>query len=445
MDNHCKNIQDQLAGYILGILDAEDCEKIDEHVNRCQQCRQYKRVLEDENRVLLQFGEEIKETLTVRQDKVIEALNTLARISHKRNFSQWRRIIGSRKMKLTAAAVIIVAVMAVSVSVLDMATPAYAVEQTIDAIKKVKTVHMAGEFYGRGEFECWLRFAGDPDVPTHMWLFLPRIHLAKICSPDGLFHFNKRTNYVFFTVSDHRGRTWVLKFGSFFKDTVQGTIGVAGASRIDSVDIYNEKAFIVVHVTTPEREQKFLVDPETKLPIRFSTIREDAPKEMAMRSAFTVKNIEWIRYNQEPPGGIFDMPAHAKIVQDGFDCWVDPDAGLTADGMTRQQACLAIVKQTGQALIDLDIDTLCKLDLFFLACPPEIWEQLRQMKESGQWVDAYVVAGDVYEEGDFWYVPCEIHMSDGKSEFQTAMIKFYEMEGKTICVIVGSKEKGVVD
>lgn len=36
-------------------------------------------------------------------------------------------------------------------------------------------------------------------------------------------------------------------------------------------------------------------------------------------------------------------------------------------------------------------------------------------------------------------------MSDGKGEVQTAMIKFYEMEGKTLCFIVGSKEKGVVD
>jgi hypothetical protein len=157
-----------------------------------------------------------------RQDKVIKALNAQARIPNRPNLSLWRIIMKSRRTKFTAAAVIIVAVIAISVSVLDMATLAYALEQTIDAIKKVKTVHMVGEFYGRGAFECWLRFDGDPDVPTHMWLSLHRIHLEKICSPDGLFHFNKRTHYLFFISQDQRGRTWIIKFGSFFKNTVQG-------------------------------------------------------------------------------------------------------------------------------------------------------------------------------------------------------------------------------
>ena len=446
MDSHCEKIQEQLADYILGILDAGNREKVNDHVNQCSQCRQYKQSLEDENRGLKQYGENIKARMDVRQEKAIEALNVQTEISNNSNLSLWRTIMGSRKLKLTAAAIILIAVTIISVSRIDVATPAYAFDQTIDAIKKVKTVHMAGEFYAQGKFECWLRFDGDPDVPTHMWLSMPGFHLCKICSPDGLFHLNKRTNYVFFTSQDHRGRTWVLKFGSFFKDTVEGAIRVPGASRIDSIDIYNEKECIAVSITTPKREQKFLIDAQTKLPISFSTIRDDAPMQMIKRKTFTVKNIEWIHYNQEPPEGIFNMPANAKVVQNGYDCWVDPDSGLIADGMTRQQASMAIVKQAGQALIDLDIDTLRKLDLHFLQCSPDVWEQLvRQVKEAGQSVEEFVITGDAYEEGDFWYVPCEFRMSDGKTEVETAMIKFYEMEGKTICIIVGSKEKGVAD
>jgi len=351
----------------------------------------------------------------------------------------WRAIMRSRTAKIAAAAVLIVGLLSALLVLDKTATPAYAVEQTIDAIKEVKTVHMAGEFYHQGKFECWLRFDGDPDVSTHLWLSLPRVHLAVICSPHGLSHFNKRTNYVFPMSQDQRGRTWIIKFGSFFKDAGKA------AGRRDSVTISYEDESIAVHIDRPKREQKFLVDAETKLPISFLTIRDDAPMEMIGRQQLTVKNIDWIRYNQEPPDEIFEIPADAKVVQNGFDCWVDPDSGLAADGMTRQEACQAIVKEMRRALVDLDIETLCKLDLMFLEFAPEMWEQLRQMKEAGQRVDEFVATGDAYEEDDFWYVPCELRGSDGKTEVQTPMIKFYEMEVKTLCIIVGSKEHGIAD
>ena len=96
-------------------------------------------------------------------------------------------------------------------------------------------------------------------------------------------------------------------------------------------------------------------------------------------------------------------------------------------------------------MIDLDIEKLCKLDLFFLEYAPEHWDLLKKRKVSGPWANEYVITGDIYEEGEFWYVPSEIRISDGKREVLTMMIKFYEMKGKTICIIVGSKETGVAD
>jgi hypothetical protein len=236
----------------------------------------------------------------------------------------------------------------------------------------------------------------------------------------------------------------VIKFGSFFRDAVKK------AGRSDSVEIHyeidpqTEKEIIVVHIMTPKREQKFWVDRESKLPIRFATLREDAPMEM-MRKTLALKNVTQIRYNEQPPEGIFDMPADATIVEEEVDCMVDPDSGLIADGMTREEACLAIVEQAGRALIDIDISTLTKLDLFFRLYTPEIWEKIRKMKAAGQWIDKFAVIGAPYQEGELWYVACEMTVASGTSEVQNAMIKFYQMEGKTLCFIIGSKEKGVVD
>ena len=138
----------------------------------------------------------------------------------------------NRIRKIAVAAIVIVAVL-LTISIFEESvTPAYAFEQTIDAIKRVKTVHMAGEFYWQGKFECWLRFDGNPDVPTHMWLGLPRGHLGMVmvCSPDGLFHFNRTTNYVFPISQDQRGRKWIIKFNSFFEDAVNEIVDVQNGS-----------------------------------------------------------------------------------------------------------------------------------------------------------------------------------------------------------------------
>ena len=378
------------------------------------------------------------------RDKLEQNLHACLIRQKTTSLSIWRKIMTSKITKFAAAAVIIFAVF-LAISVLDRSVaPAYAVEQTIDAIQKVKTVYMAGEFYKQGRFECWMKYDGDPDKPTHVWLGRTGHNLCKICSPDGIFGLNKRTNRVHFALRDERNKDWILKFESFFRDAVNK------AGRTNSVNIYNETdpetggEIIIVSIKTSKREQKFVVDPQTKLPISFSTIRDDDPMEM-MKKTLAVKNLTEIKYNLQPPEGIFEMPADTVVVEEEADCMVDPDSGLIANGLTRQEACLKIAKQTGQALVDLDIETLCKLDLFFRLYPPQIWEQIEKMKENGQWVKEVVITGEPYQEGELWFVPIEIRGQTGQNEIQNAMIKFYEMEGKTFCFIIGSKEKGVVD
>ena len=286
--------------------------------------------------------------------------NLLAALSRQSQHKQpalkiWRIIMKNRIRKVAVAAVVIVAVL-LTISVLDKSvTTTYAVEQTIDAIRKVRTVHMAGEFYKQGQFECWMKYAGDPDKPTHIWLGRTGHNMCKICSPEGVFGLNKKTNTVHFASRDERDKAWIIKFGSFFEDAVKK------ASAGETVEIRSEvcsdnEVHIAIYIRAPKREVKFVVDPDTKLPTSFSTIREDAPMEM-MRKTLAVKNLEWIRYNQEPPEGIFEKPAGAKIVDSEVDCMVDPDSGLVADGIAREQACLAIVEQTGKALIDVDVQT----------------------------------------------------------------------------------------
>ena len=267
-----------------------------------------------------------------------------------------------KKTQVVAAAVVVAGIV-LGVSLFhDSTKPAYAVGQTIDAIKRIETVYMKGEFYKQGEFECWMRFDGDADRPTHVWLGRAGHNLCKICSPEGVFGLNKRTNRVHFASRDERGMSWIPRFGSFFRETVQQ----AGTS--DAIQIIDTEDGIIVRISTPQREREFLVDPETKLPTRFTTAREDNPMEMMQRT-LAVKHLTEIRYNEEPPAGVFEKPADAVVVENEVDCMVDPDSGLVADGMTREEACREIVKQACQAMIDLDATRLKSLALFFRLWP----------------------------------------------------------------------------
>ncbi len=356
----------------------------------------------------------------------------------------WTIIMRSKITKFAAVAVIILTAI-FSISLFDKTLPvAYSVEQTIEAIRKIDTVYMAGEFYKQGQFECWMQFDDKPDLPTHVWLGKTGHNLCKICSPDGVFGLNKRTNRVHFATRDERGMSWIPKFISLFETATQSS------DSNSNIDIYNEndpkteKSIIIIKITTPKREQRFLIDSRTKLPIKFETIRDDNPAEM-MQKTLAIKNLSQITYNQQPPEGIFNLPADAVTVKEEVDCIVDPDSGLISDGMTTREACLEIVKKTGQAIMKVDIKTMCSLDLFFRTYPLFLWEQIKQMKDAGQWVNEFNITGEPYQENGLWYVPFEIKTANGQSEKQNVMIKFYNMEGKTYCFIIGSKEKGVVD
>ena len=121
---------------------------------------------------------------------------------------------------MTLAAVAIALIVALCLTETTVST-AYAVGQTLEAIKAVRTVHMRGEFVKQGTFECWMRFAGDVDHPTHVWLGLPGRPNCKICGPNGVFGLNLRTHRVHFASRDERDKNWFPPFGSFLKQTLE--------------------------------------------------------------------------------------------------------------------------------------------------------------------------------------------------------------------------------
>jgi len=78
MNEPCPNMQDRIADYVLGALDAGEAQALQEHVRECTGCRQYLQGLQEQSESLVELGREVDTGMTARQDRVIEALESVA-------------------------------------------------------------------------------------------------------------------------------------------------------------------------------------------------------------------------------------------------------------------------------------------------------------------------------------------------------------------------------
>ncbi|MBN1507893.1 MAG: zf-HC2 domain-containing protein [Sedimentisphaerales bacterium] len=78
MNGPCPNMQDGIADYVLGALDAAEAEALREHLSQCAGCRQYLASLQQQSEALVDLGRRIGIRMTARRDRVIEALEHVA-------------------------------------------------------------------------------------------------------------------------------------------------------------------------------------------------------------------------------------------------------------------------------------------------------------------------------------------------------------------------------
>jgi hypothetical protein len=134
MISPCEKMQEKIADYVLGILTKEESNTLAEHINNCSGCSQYAQTLKKENRLLLQLGEKLDADMTIRQEKVIEAIKHHSPTTRTKVLSIGRIIMKSPITKLAAAAVIVIAALIVGSQIVG-STPAFAkvIENVVNA------------------------------------------------------------------------------------------------------------------------------------------------------------------------------------------------------------------------------------------------------------------------------------------------------------------------
>ncbi len=359
----------------------------------------------------------------------------------KKQFTIKERI---RKMKniskLAAAAMIIIAV-SLSITIFDFgATPAWAIEDTIKALENIYSIKMSGpvssvsEFgeKSEGEFVIWAKPDADGTKSKELRFEMPN-QIVVVDSSENTYFYNPEQNSVL--VKDFENFRFSPWPGSEFFHIVKRLAENWEVSYGKDEETGRDSIFATGTYTPESKSWWFQFDSETKLPVRFKQWKninfEGTPEFFA----------QTIEYNPELPAGIFEfeIPEGAEVTRlpkkmpDYFD---DPNVGISADGLTDEEASLTIIDDYWRAIIDGDWGYLARLRPI---CDAENWELKYKRNES--WPTEILKIGQPYTEDGCSIgpvVPCMVKYSDGQIKNIKMIVRIRNIDGNKSCVIAGT-------
>jgi len=377
------------------------------------------------------------ESFKVRHGQAVEKLISRAgRDTATGSPNVWRMIMKSRMTKLAAAAVFLVAVGVVGTVVLEKsAAPAWAIEDTIRALEQVSSVKISGIISDGGkvtEFVMWA--TPDEDGTASDLLRFEGGGQTSVVTVSGkTYRYHPGTNKVYV----HQDRSIVINpwLGSEFFNTVRKFTESWEVSY--GRDEQTSRACIFATCVHPLEAKSwwFQFDAQTKLPVRF---KQWVNSNFEGEPQFYAEQIE---YNPQMTAGIFDfeIPEHVEVievVQEQPKYFDDPNCGMSAEGLTDEQACLQIVEDYWRAVIDGDWDYLARLRPIASA---ERWALKYKFNDS--WPEEVIAIGEPLEIQGCNIGPvvvCTVRYSDGEIKDIQLIVKLRRIDGNRSCVIAGT-------
>ncbi len=351
--------------------------------------------------------------------------------------------------RIAAAAVIIIG-LGMAVYVIDKATtPAWAIDQSIEAMKNYSGMHFSGMIS-----MSWEDFFGDlgvqelPEFPESLGKFemwaqadegLSRSSKVKMILPDHVvISGRKLQSYMQLadgTTYDIQGdhmkiQPWptskMLEIMKEVKDTWTELRGM-------DADTGKERIFIKCSSADMNKSWKFEFDSESKLLVSLKqwagSDSHEGPPTLDIRK---------IVYFEQLPDEIFeiDLPDSSEIIAVNTPLY-DPDYGMSAEGLTKQQACRRILTEFWQRVSKQDFDGIRKLFPYSANWSDEV---LRLNLGYDQGPVELLEIGQIYESKIGPVAPCTVQLKDEKIVVDM-IVMFREIDGKSSCIIHSNKGK----
>ena len=217
----------------------------------------------------------------------------------------WRIIMNSKLTKLAVSAVVIISVILVSIIFDSGVKQAYAIDQTIEAMRKVTTVHLLGTTFDDEQVEIWIGVNAETGANERHYFDTPA--LTHVATPNETYFYDKKVNRVRHLKGCHIKSE--LRFGRFIEDMVGAING-----KVEFTEVYDsdrEMQVILLVIENDELRVESKVDLETRLPMSIHV------EYMGARSPENIgKSIDEIYYDSPLPEGIFEfkIPEGAEVV-----------------------------------------------------------------------------------------------------------------------------------
>jgi len=368
-----------------------------------------------------------KPELTIPEQKKEKILSRLIKeankLSSRNSIGALKERIITRRIATLATTVALIVVIVLGVVVLnELVTPAYAIEQTIKALREISTVHVIGTNWDDKRFESWCKI--NPKTGKSEWVCIDETpHGLRIAStPKGSCVWDANGTVVKLTnriISTNDSR-----YAYIFEDL---SSRMASPHEDEKITIYREKdqitdkEVIVIWVVTEMKEYRVYIDPFTKLPIRMHFDRADNMQQIC-------KTIDKVFYNVELPQGMFDFEIPDEFVKDRS-ALEDQNMGMSAVGLTHEEASVMIAERYWKTAIAGDWETHRKL-----APIDESWKTGFRRNPPVELIEV----GKPYPERGCsgLIVPCIVRFKDGKVEESKPVVNYREINGQPSCIIV---------
>ena len=336
----------------------------------------------------------------------------------------WSIIMKTKATKLGVAAVIIACIVLSIPFMEKTVTPAYSVEQTLQAMQGLRTMYMACKDWNDDEFEMWIELNPETGIPEYCHAYWPKIKVLNISRPDTSYQYSELNNQV----QINSGQLYQMNIAPA---KVFEQLLLASQENPDSVTIFHErdrqsgKSLIVVITQSHNQSYKIYIDPDTKLPVRVQGLE-------SRLLGSVIRDIDRIEFNVELPEGVFDfeIPEGASIIDHDRNSKLlnDPQNGISTEGITEQQAAEAIATMYWNARIEMDAATVHTV----APLSPQMTDgtSLKELVEVGK---LYIQPGC----GIGKLIPCRIRYKDGSLKEWKLIIKTRNVDGHTSCVIAG--------
>ncbi|MHC4664512.1 MAG: LolA family protein [Planctomycetota bacterium] len=351
----------------------------------------------------------------------------------------WRTIMKSQITKVAgAAAVILIAVLAIPITD-KLAAPAWAIDQTIDALSKFNAIHFSGtvvdEHGNETTFEAWARADSEQTAADCLRMETTMGKVQVVWQNRG-YEYDPQTQIVYVTescgppISPWLGAR-LLEFLKEFTIDWDERYGKDAATG-------RERVFVTCsHPAAPDpRSWWFEFDVESKLPVslkQWENMTRQGPPKWYARS---------ITYLEDLPDELFDfkIPESAEVVAKNpmlINELGDPNTGMLVGDMTEQEACEEIVRRYWSAVIE------GKWEIVALLHPTASAESWRRKYSRSP--EELVETGTPYQEEGCSLariVPCTLRFAGSAATKIYVVVLLRQIDGEHSCVIARTCPSG---